>query len=371
MNSSTYPVIKINDQDINKTDFKVKEPTVFEIHRCNIKFEFLIYYKPSNKAVICGTGSIQRERYPLPFFTRHSWASEFNQSSIFYADPTLYDNDLTLAWYYGTNKRWYLEEIADILKMILYKMNVSANDTLCFGSSGGGYSSIVLATMLHTKATVINPQCNIMNYKEDYLNIFTEKILSDKNEKLLPERTNVINVMKTFKYMPYIHYIQNIKCTDDLNNQLYPFLKELASCNIHCSEKLYVDFYSDLGGHNAMPYKEYCLRVIENDINLNLSSFDSSLYLYDSYVNGIGIKTDVKYKNGTLSISIKPEKKDMGFVYAYYLINDKNEAEVKIGYSDKEYCEFVDLKEGRYRIKYYIKDASQQKMSFFTNYIQC
>ncbi len=362
--------MKIAEEEIVKTDFHCSEPTLFEIYRDGVKFEFLICYKESDHAVVLGTGNAHRELYALPIMVRHSWAKDFSCTSIFYADPTLYLNDLTLTWYYGTNKRWYLKEIADILNQILDKLCIKPTDALFFGSSGGGYSSIALATMLRSKATVINPQCNILNYNKEYIGKFLNAILSD-GEEVLTDRTDVINIMKEYGYFPYIHYIQNVKCKYDLKDQLFPFLSALDENDFCCTERLKVDFYSDKGGHNAMPSKDYCLSAIEDDVYRDIPNYDTALYLCDSYVNGIGINTDVKYQDGILSIRISTEKPDTGFMYAFYLTTEKKEIVRRIGFSKQAYCEFDGLSKGKYRIKYYIQDEHQKRVSFFTDYFEC
>lgn len=366
-----YPVINILYEDIKNTNFKVSDPTIFEIMRDNVKFEFLISYKTGSEAIILGTGNAHREKYPLPIFVRHSWTKDFKQTSIFYADPTLYYSDLSLTWYYGTNKRWYLEEIADIVKLILDSLNINVNDTLCFGSSGGGYSSLILAILLKTKATVINPQCNILNYNQDYLSKFSEAV-ADKGGGLVTNRLNVVEIMKMFNYMPYIHYIQNVKSKYDLKDQLFPFLKALDENNIYCSEKLLVDFYSDLGGHNAMPSKAYCLKVIESDLNKE-AYMDKPLFLSDDFIttiDGCGITTEINYSNKLLSIDIVQENNSYSFKYAYYLLDMNNVTIEKKGYSEKRHCDFKILRSGKYRIKYFIT-INNQRYSFLSELIDC
>lgn len=364
-----YPVVKLDREEIAKTNFKTKNPTIFEIHSDAVKFEFLICYKTRDKALICGSGNAHREKHPLPIFQRNSWIPDFQYTTIFYADPTLYLCDLTLTWYYGTKQRWYLEEIAGLLKRILDRLGIPLRNTVNFGSSGGGYSSIVMATMLGSKATVINPQCNIVNYDKYYFKKLKGQI--SPNDEMLSSRTNVIEVMKTYQFMPYIHYIQNVKCERDLTDQLYPFLKELDENDFFCNEKLFVDFYADFGGHNAMPSKQYCIKAIEEDMEKHVETLYSSLILFTSYINGMGIRVATQVQNDVLSIDLIPERNPEAFRYAYYLVDAKDDYIIKIGYSERRHCEFKLPEKGIYRVLYFMKDAQGQKFSFLTDFIDC
>lgn len=353
-----YPVIKIDYTQIQSTDFKVSEPTVFQIEWNGVNFDFLISYKGSEKVVLWGSGHIPKDKISLPAFLRHSWHKDISYSGIWYADPTLYLYNVELAWYYGTNKRWFLKDIAEILQLILQRLEIKVENSICFGSSGGGYSSIVLATMLHSKATVINPQCNISNYKKSVLKKFSEAILHE-NEEFLMERANIVNVIKNYNYFPRIHYLQNITAVYDLENQLIPFLKELSDSNIYCSDKLIVDFYSAKGRHVGMPSKEKCLEYIEEDFNAVVE--ERPLYFYDAYINGIGITLKSKLENHTLEFEVVLEEKVDNYRFAFYLLDEKNNALQKLYYTPSNKCNFTITEPGRYRIKYYIDDGTKRE----------
>ena len=246
--------------------FRSSEPIIYEILWNDVKYEFLINWREgSHQAVVFGTGAIEKGKYNPPIFSRNTWMQDLPCSGIWYFDPTIYLGEATLCWCYGTNKRWYLEDICAIVKKILDKLEVRMSDTLFFGSSGGGYTSAILASMLHGKATAINPQWIILNYYPEHVKRFQETVLKP-GENLLDERIHAISLFKRESNFPFIHLIQNIMAERDMTTQLIPFLSEITVAQIDCGGRLIVEFYSAEGGHNAMPSKDETLRLIGEDL---------------------------------------------------------------------------------------------------------
>lgn len=56
-----------------------------------------------------------------PYFQRHSWMNEFQDSIIYYNDPTLYLGKVSLAWGQGTSDRFYLKDIAVLIEKFMKK----------------------------------------------------------------------------------------------------------------------------------------------------------------------------------------------------------------------------------------------------------
>lgn len=274
-----YSTKKIRYEDLKNESFHVSEPIIYEILWDGVKFEFLINYKENSKqAVVFGTGDVGNSlRSSWPRFDRNTWAKDIKASAIYYFDPTVYLGDTSLGWGYGTEKRWYIENIAVLILQIFEKWDVTIENTLFYGSSAGGYTAILLATLLHGKATVINPQLIILNFWPNLYKKFVEVVTSE-NVMLKEERLYVTKVVQREGYFPQIHLIQNMLAKRDIQTQLAPFLNEMAELEIDCKNKLQIDFYTDSAGHGAMPSKEECLTIIEQDLNkpiLNNISVDS------------------------------------------------------------------------------------------------
>lgn len=266
-NTLTYYLTKsIPYERLNGERFRSTESTIYDILWNGVHFEFCIHYKPeSTRAVILGTEDVGGTKF-RPSFDRISWAKELPGTAIYYYDPTIYLGESTVGWGYGTNDRWYLEDIAYLLHTILTKLGISAENTLFYGSSAGGYMSMCLAAMLESRATVINPQFIVENFWPRLVERFKQSCLKE-GEHLLPERTHAASVFQNENYFPPLHIIQNIRAERDVQTQLTPFLASLCSHPVDCGNRLNIEFYADDGGHGAMPSKETCLLQIEEDLS--------------------------------------------------------------------------------------------------------
>lgn len=261
-----YPRIKLNYTDIKTTSFKSKEPTIYCINYEGVKYEYLINFIPNfDSLVVFGSGAYEPDKFDPPVFQRHAWMDEVRGSSIYFNDPTLYLGKMSLGWGYGTNERHYLKDIASILELILNKLEIEPSKTLFYGSSGGGFMSMLLASLLKGKALVNNPQTIVTSFYKSMVDNLKKGVLQE-NEELLPNRTNVIEFLKESKHFPEIHYIQNSASDFDMAYQVIPFIKSLKELETIFINKVTFDFYYDKkAGHNPLD-KERSLKLINSKI---------------------------------------------------------------------------------------------------------
>lgn len=265
---TVYPTVALDYGSLEQVDFQGKQLTIYAIQWSGVTFEFAIRCPAGAKtAVVVGSGDIGQQA-SRPAFSRISWAGKLPGCAIYYFDPTVYAGKSTLCWGYGTNQRWYLENIAVLVKKILDRLGISLADTLFFGSSGGGYMSILLASMLHGRATAINPQFLLEKWVPKNVRSFRESVL-EPEEELIPERIDAAKLIQREGFFPPIHVWQNICSAFDVKEQLTPFLCQIAGGTINGYDRLRVNFYSGLDGrddHNAMPPEADCLRVMAEDL---------------------------------------------------------------------------------------------------------
>ena len=260
-----YPTCALRYEELAEKDVCVPEGIIYDILWRDVHFEFFVNYKPgSERAVILGTGDVGTKK-SRPCFDRISWAGEMPGTAIYYFDPTIYLGESSLGWGYGTNDRWYLEEIAILLKKLLDKMDIPLSNTLFYGSSAGGFMSMGLAAMLRSRATVINPQFTVENFWPLLVDIMKKSCLKE-GETLLSDRTHVVAIFEGQGYFPLLHIIENLKSQSDFTMQFSPFLVELTETSLPCTGRLNLELYSDQGGHNAMPSKAVCLDHIVKDL---------------------------------------------------------------------------------------------------------
>lgn len=262
-----FPVVTIQFKDLLKTDFNKPEATIYEILWDGVKYELLINYKENSKnAVIFGAGDVNSETKTIPQFSRNTWHDAIGCSAIYYSDPTLYKSDTVgLCWCYGTNDCWYLERIAFLVYTILKKWNISTQCALFYGSSGGGFTAMMLATLLGSNASAINPQVFIQNFWHHKVESLKQVCLQD-GEEFINERIDFTQLIIREGYFPKLHIIQNITAERDMQTQQFPFLTFCTKNNIDITGRLNISYFTHELGHKGMPENDYCIDEIKSDI---------------------------------------------------------------------------------------------------------
>lgn len=163
-----YKKINISYEELWQMDFQTTEPFILKVDWGKVTYEFLIRIKPgaSNTIVFgSGAGGFQEQPIGPPIFHRHSWMEEFEDTVIYYNDPTLYLGKLSLGWGQGELDRFYLQDIANILEILFTKLNIDSKNVLFYGSSGGGFMSLILAGFVKGSTVLINnPQTNLLKW---------------------------------------------------------------------------------------------------------------------------------------------------------------------------------------------------------------
>ena len=354
-----YPVMEILYEELGAEPFACAEPTIYAVLKAGVRFEFLVKRQPeSTQAVVFGTGRLTLPREKWPFFSRHSWMRSIPCSCVFYFDPTLYLGDIDLGWCYGTNNRWYLEEIAGILAVILRKLGVAPENAVMTGSSGGGFTSILLATLLRSRCLAINPQTDFRQYWKRYVDLLAETVLLP-GESWIEERVNAAALIRREGYFPYIHILQNIDVRSDLDNHILPFVSALNRVNMNSGyRKLRIEFYSHPEGHNGMPPNDACVAAILEDLQ--------AAYLDSIPVEKVRSTCSLSGKDLTAVLS--PDGWfDPSSEFAFYLYRDQEVVD-KSGYSRNSEKTWRSLVPGKYRVKVFVK-TGQMKQSFYMDWI--
>ncbi len=377
-----YNIKELNIEDIYDETFTPASLTLYRIKWDDVIYDFLINHIPhSKKAAIFGTGAMSDRRKKLPFFARPTWHNEIDVTSIWYSDPTLYEGKLKIYWYYGNNNNWYLENIAFLLTVIAGNMGVDLTNSLFTGSSGGGYSSLVLATLLRGRATVINPQLFLYNYNKIHYQRFLNERFAE-GESPIEERIDVVKLFARERYVPRTKFLQNIK-SSDIDKQITPFLLDLSHNKYDCNKAISIDFYFDSRGHNGMPSKEDTLAYIDMGLKdtetgselIDIKAPGASLSFYEriSRVDPHDKKAHIRF-----DIWTKPEKNIKqitavwqsdnvllckaetyfeieDYEFAFYLLNAKDRVVNKCAYSKTSVCTFSGIRMMKYTLNCFVR----------------
>lgn len=260
---NTYPKTSITFDEIN--DFSLSyEPFILSVDREGVNYEFLLRIKEDSKhLLVFGSGAYNPEKMKPPVFQRHTWINNFEESMILYNDPTLYLGPMSLGWGHGTTERFYLEELSEIIQAIMNRIHVASNHVIFYGSSGGGFMSMILAGFVQgSTALVNNPQTIVTNYYPSHVNRLLETAHPNLSREEVLERfetrLNVIEFFKKINYVPNIFYLQNMACDHDMQKHVAPFINKLKGLvDVIGNTPIKLEFYSDKEkGHNPLDLEE-------------------------------------------------------------------------------------------------------------------
>ena len=227
-------IIECNFNNIKYQKFPHNKRIGLIIYENDVKYEFLINLKGSDKLLVCGSGGLVRDSgrdRSKPYFERWSW--DFKVSTIFYNDPTLYiDDNLLCGWGIGTSDNWYLETISKIIVEIADNINISYNRIIFFGACASGFMSIMLSIMIKGSIAIADiPQCAIYKHGWQWEEI-KKYCFKNLDENLIHEnfeyRLNVIEFMNLEMYIPKIFIICDSTCEHDFKNNMIPFFEETS-----------------------------------------------------------------------------------------------------------------------------------------------
>ena len=172
-------------------------------------------------------------------------------------DPTLYINDLSVGWGVGKNENYYLENSSLILKEIIEKMNIKLEDTVIYGTSAGGFLSIMMGIYLKgAKVVADNSQLILSNWivkpalDSVIFNCFDN--IADSLNNL--DRFDIIEAFKKHRYVPKMYLHVNMCSEADNQKQLVPFFEEMGKVKgIENYEDIEVILhYEETKGHDGL-----------------------------------------------------------------------------------------------------------------------
>lgn len=267
MNNLVNRIIKLNIDEIKTYNFPLYELIGIQVFYDNIKFEFIAHFTTNPNLICFGTGASPRnsktsDGQPItpPFFHRWSWYGSFDENFITYSDPIYYrDDEIRLGWYVGDKNNWHLASIAKIILMVSQNLQISKNNILFYGSSGGGFSSVLLGTLIRdSKVLINNAQFDVMKYDKNGVDkvfeILHYSFKDYSDEEIYNEikyRLTCIELFKKVKYVPEITCYTNIDSRTDIYNQCLPFIDELLKLPFF-KNKFNIYLYRDENGHHPM-----------------------------------------------------------------------------------------------------------------------
>lgn len=258
-----YPEYTIDHCELESFDICRGYMYVLRVMQDGVPYEYLINRNPySKKLIVFNNGAIAGGNVTVPVFQRHSWAKLLKTSSVFCMDPTLYLNGfLQLGWGIGKNENYYLKNSSLILKKIIKRMGIELKNTVIYGTSAGGYLSIMMGIYLRgAKVVADNAQLDVRNWIfKDALDSVLSFSFDNIGEALNHmERFSVIEAFEKHSYVPKIYMHVNLCSRADNSTQLVPFLEAAEHMNcIHEYNNIEVILHFEREkGHDGLGMEE-------------------------------------------------------------------------------------------------------------------
>lgn len=225
---------------------------------------YLYIKKGSDKLFIVLNGALERGRTTNLTYQRYSWHPLFDGSVLYIADPTLFKyTSLSLAWYMGDKYTPLHEYLKNFVLSVAKNLGVKTSHIIFYGSSGGGFSAIQLASYVASDAIAvsINPQTNIMKYVDTNRDPFLAQCfsvsLNDYSELMNNHRFNAIENIKLNNTKVLL--IQNETDTFHVKHHFEPLISELNIQNWNKNfsideenmSRVQVLWYTHESGHGA------------------------------------------------------------------------------------------------------------------------
>ena len=220
------------------TNWKQQEPRVTDLKdfileikwnryiviKNNVKFHILFLPSMLNRTKLyvslCGGGRKGKE-YPL--FLRWKYRNFLDGHYICIDDP-MYEfdtNNRSVSWYYGNKDIFYLYEMVEIIKKIQKQLFIDDNNTIFFGSSGGGTAAIHMANFIdYTTAYAMNPQYYLATWNKNVTKHFMKNGIDLRcNDDVYGRNILELKNNKSFYFL-----LHNLNSKVD-REQIIPFLK--------------------------------------------------------------------------------------------------------------------------------------------------
>lgn len=253
-------------------NFTYVEDGHYVIHDINVIHNVFIKKSKTNNPhlYIFGQGAVDKAK-PQPNFQRVSWVDDSDGNIIIATDPTLTDNELSIGWFQCSKDINYFYRFSELVKFIAVNMKLDISKPILYGSSAGGFASLMLSPYFNNPVVVVNnPQTDWTLFYESKVKHVLDTIYNgiDVGEfrRKFPMKYNAIDVFKATSKVPSIIYMQNLDDVFHYERHCVPFMQWMREQykNSKLTEKGLITYLyrNPSEGHNPCS-KEITLKYLE------------------------------------------------------------------------------------------------------------
>ena len=219
----------------------------------------------------------------------------------------------------GTEDNYYLEKISVILKLLIDKFKFKRQNVLFYGSSAGGFTSLILATLVKgTMALADIPQLYVHKYKtlkrqtggwQTIRKIAFPDITDEQFIELFSPRLDFVEMTKRENYIPNAYLVLDCSAELDFDHQYVPFFESLNELPFNeFSNRLKLIISGRNMGHVALP-KYDTMNLIDKLFSQENSDDLSNQFESNANVGAIVEKLN-KYNTARIDIYLDCEDKN-------------------------------------------------------------
>ncbi len=183
-----------------------------------LRIEAFGAFAESPQKLLCFLPSAQRRDIPpqVPYYPRWSWASGFESwDRLSLSDPILNSSPRLSASWFASSDEDIIAELADFIRTYCDRRGISLSDVILYGSSMGGFASLMIAAELklaHAVAEV--PQIDLLLYPDESALMDVEQLalngrpLTDLAAEY-PNRTDVYARFESSRCIPPLTIVTN------------------------------------------------------------------------------------------------------------------------------------------------------------------
>src|SRR5699024_12007141 len=122
-------------------------------------------------------------------YMRSTWSDEIDANTLYIDDKTIHDSKLRIGWGVGRQDKHYIPIYVRIVKKISSILKIQSNKTYYYGSSAGGFMSILMAAM-HQNSTAIvnNPQTFVFSFSKGHVSDLCNEIFAGMSKEEIMNR---------------------------------------------------------------------------------------------------------------------------------------------------------------------------------------
>lgn len=228
---------KVGLNELKNMDYKFKK--IIHINEeidSTYNIDCFAHLIEGSEYLICALPSAQSSNSPIqnPVFHRWSWYKSFMEISyVCLSDPALYKALIAGTWFMNDGEINLIEEISQFIVQLAEISNIEQSKIIFYGSSMGGFGSLLLATYIEGSIAIAEvPQLDMRNYPfKSAITSLEENILNGKSFETFAiehiDRVDVLSKILNSNIIPSFKIITNDK--DSAFDEHITFFSEVNS----------------------------------------------------------------------------------------------------------------------------------------------